>query len=63
MSTKDFTMPLRELPQSIAAEGAVLGSILIEPACLDDVAELIYVEVFGRYENRCSKYLKNPIFT
>ena len=52
MPKKDVTMPLRELPQSIAAEAAVLGSILIDPACLDDVAELICVEAFGRYENR-----------
>jgi replicative DNA helicase len=52
MSNKDITMMWRELPQSIAAEAAVLGSILIEPACLDDVAELICVEAFGRFENR-----------
>jgi len=52
MSKKDVTMPLREFPQSIAAEAAVLGSILIDPACFDDVAELICVEAFSRYENR-----------
>ena len=52
MSKKDVTMPLQEFPQSIAAEAAVLGSILIEPACLADVAELICVEAFSRYENR-----------
>jgi len=52
MSTKDVTMPWRELPQSISAEAAVLGSILIDPACLDEVAELICVEAFYRYENR-----------
>jgi replicative DNA helicase len=52
MSTKDVTMLWRELPQSIAAEAAVLGSILIDPACFDDVAELICVEAFCRYENR-----------
>lgn len=52
MSTKDIAIPLRELPQSIAAEAAVLGSILIDPACLDEVAELICTEAFDRYENR-----------
>ncbi|MHC4206192.1 MAG: replicative DNA helicase [Planctomycetota bacterium] len=52
MSKKDVTMPLRELPQSIAAEAAVLGSILIGPACFTDVAELICVEAFAYYENR-----------
>jgi replicative DNA helicase len=52
MSKKDVTMQCREVPLSIAAEAAVLGSILIEPACLADVAELICVEAFGRFENR-----------
>ena len=33
MSRKDVTMPLREFPQSIAAEAVVLGSIIIDPAC------------------------------
>ena len=52
MSTKDVTMPWRELPQSISAEAAVLGSILIDPSVLDEVAELLCVEAFGRYENQ-----------
>ena len=33
MSKKDVTMLLREFPQSIAAEAAVLGSIIIDPGC------------------------------
>ncbi len=45
-------MPIREFPQSIAAEAAVLGSILIDPVCLAEAAELICVEAFGRFENR-----------
>jgi len=52
MSKKDVTMPLREFPQSIAAEAAVLGSILIDPACFAEAAELLCVEAFYHYENR-----------
>ena len=46
MSWKDVTMPLRELPESIAAEAAVLGSIILEPACFNEAAELLCVEAF-----------------
>jgi replicative DNA helicase len=52
VSKKDVTTPLRELPQSIAAEAAVLGSIMIEPACFADAAELLCVEAFNHYENQ-----------
>ena len=45
-------MPLRELPQSIAAEAAVLGSIILDPACLAEVAELLCVEALYHFENR-----------
>jgi replicative DNA helicase len=45
-------MPLRELPQSIAAEAAVLGSIILDPACLAEAAELLCVDAFYRYENQ-----------
>ena len=45
-------MPLREFPQSIAAEAAVLGSILIDPPCFAEAAELLCVEAFAYYENR-----------
>jgi replicative DNA helicase len=46
MSGKDVTMPLRELLESIAAEAAVLGSIILEPACFNEAAELLCVEAF-----------------
>ena len=36
MSANNFTIPLREFPQSIAAEAAVLGSIIIDPACFTE---------------------------
>jgi len=52
MSRKDVTISLRELPQSIAAETAVLGSIIIEPACFAEAAELLCVEAFYHFENR-----------
>ena len=52
MSKKDVMMPLRELPQSIAAEAAVLGSIILDPACLAEVTELLCVEAFYYFENR-----------
>ena len=52
MSKKDVTMLLREFPQSIAAEAAVLGSIIIDPACFAEAAELLCIEAFSYYENR-----------
>lgn len=52
MPKKDVTIMLRELPQSIAAEAAVLGSIMIEPACFTEVAEILCIEAFNRYQNQ-----------
>ncbi len=52
MSESHRSMPIREIPQSLAAEAAVLGSILLEPACLAQVSELLNVESFYRYEHR-----------
>lgn len=43
---------IREIPQSLAAEVAVLGSVMLEPACLGQVSELLDVESFYRYEHR-----------
>jgi len=57
MSKKDATIPLRELPQSIAAEAAILGSIIIDPPCFAEATELLCVEAFGYYENRDPKSL------
>ncbi len=36
----------RKLPHSLDAEQSVLGSILIEPACLDDVSQIIRADDF-----------------
>ena len=52
MSGKDVTIPIRELPQSIAAEAAILGSIILDPACLAEATELLCVEAFNYFENR-----------
>ena len=52
MSEANKTMPIKEIPQSLAAEAAVLGSIILEPACLGQVSELLDVKSFYRYEHR-----------
>ncbi len=36
-TTKEVQPPLRELPQSLAAEAAVLGSMIVDPRCIGDV--------------------------
>ncbi len=45
-------MLVREFPRSIAAEAAVLGSILIDPPCFAEAAELLCIEAFYHLENR-----------
>jgi replicative DNA helicase len=40
------------MPQSIAAEAALLGSIIFDSRCLAEVAELVTTESFYRYEHR-----------
>ncbi len=52
MSESNKSMLMREIPQSLAAAAAVLGSIILEPACLGQVSELLDVESFYRYEHR-----------
>lgn len=52
MSTNNVTMLLREFPRSISAEAAVLGSIIIDPACFAEAAEFLCVEAFYHFENR-----------
>ena len=52
MSKKDVTMLLRKFPHSISAEAAVLGSILIDPPCFAEAAELLCIEAFYHFENR-----------
>ena len=44
--------PVRTMPESLAAEAAVLGSMLIDPECIGDVVELIERDAFYRMEHR-----------
>ncbi|MHC4581549.1 MAG: replicative DNA helicase [Planctomycetota bacterium] len=45
-------VPARTMPESLAAEAAVLGSMLIEPECIGDVVELLEQDAFYRIEHR-----------
>ena len=41
----------RQMPQSIEAEQAVIGSMLIDPICIPDVVELLKPQDFYAEEN------------
>jgi len=43
---------VRSMPESLAAEAAVLGSMLIDPECIGDVVEQLTTEAFYRVEHR-----------
>lgn len=43
---------VRNMPESLAAEAAVLGSMLIDPECIGDVVEQLTTEAFYRIEHR-----------
>jgi replicative DNA helicase len=40
------------MPESVAAEAAVLGSMIIDPQCIGEVIEQLKAEAFYRIENR-----------
>ncbi|MHC4498677.1 MAG: DnaB-like helicase N-terminal domain-containing protein, partial [Planctomycetota bacterium] len=42
----------RSMPESVAAEAAVLGSMIIDPECIGEVVEQLEREAFYRAENR-----------
>ena len=44
--------PVRAMPESLSAEAAVLGSMLIDPECIGDVVELVERDAFYRIEHR-----------
>ncbi len=52
MPPEDEELLLKQLPHSIEAEQAVLGSILIDPRCLPEVIELLRPEDFYLRQNR-----------
>ena len=43
---------LRSMPESLAAEAAVLGSMLIDPQCIAEVIEILGREAFYRVEHQ-----------
>src|SRR4030042_5425656 len=43
---------LRSMPESLAAEAAVLGSMLIDPECIGEVVEIVERDAFYRIEHR-----------
>jgi len=42
----------RSMPESLAAEAAVLGSMIIDPQCISQVVELLKTEAFYRIEHQ-----------
>jgi len=44
--------PVRSMPESLAAEAAVLGSMLIDPRCIADVIEQLGRDAFYRVEHQ-----------
>jgi replicative DNA helicase len=51
---------MRSMPESLAAEAAVLGSMLIDPECIGDVVEHLTAESFYRVEHR---YIYDALIT
>ena len=56
----------RSMPESLAAEAAVLGSMIIDPECISEVVEQVKTDAFYRIEHRylfdaiIALYEKNP---
>jgi hypothetical protein len=53
----------RHMPESLEAEAAVLGSMIIDPECIGEVVETLSAEAFYRIEHqlifdRASAYLR-----
>lgn len=46
------TLPGRSMPESLEAEAAVLGSMMIDPACIGQVAETLKADAFYRVEHQ-----------
>ena len=42
----------RNMPESLAAEAAVLGSMIIDPECIGDVIEIVKQDSFYRIEHQ-----------
>ena len=50
-STGQFNQ-LRRMPESLAAEAAVLGSMILDPVCIGDVVEKLTADSFYRVEHQ-----------
>ncbi|MBW8038742.1 MAG: hypothetical protein FVQ85_01940 [Planctomycetes bacterium] len=59
----------RSMPESLAAEAAVLGSMIVDPQCISQVVEQLKTEAFYRIEHQMifdaliAIYEKNPLQT
>jgi len=51
-SNASGNLAVRSMPESLAAEAAVLGSMLLDPRCIADVIEIVGGESFYRPEHR-----------
>src|SRR4030042_5545601 len=51
-SSADGKLTVRSMPESLAAEAAVLGSMLIDPRCIADVIEILGRDAFYRVEHQ-----------
>ena len=47
--TEDFS---RRLPYSVEAEQALLGSVMIDPECINDIANIVKADDFHIESNR-----------
>ena len=52
MALEEEELLLKQLPHSVEAEQAVLGSMLIDPRCVPDVIEQLRPEDFYIRQNR-----------
>ena len=48
----DNSVGARSMPESLAAEAAVLGSMIIDPECIGEVVEFMETSAFYRIEHR-----------
>ncbi len=52
VSSRGQLLATRHMPESLAAEAAVLGSMIIDPKCISDVIEQLKAEAFYRIEHQ-----------
>ena len=67
VSSAPAAMAARSMPESLAAEAAVLGSMIIDPQCISQVVDQLQTEAFYRIENQMifdaiiALFEKNPL--